>query len=100
MERFIGTFTRSVQLFFNIFTYGIEVFVIPWDQLSYPCVVNVCRLGLVQLYDTHLCRSENTEPDRTGISGGVRKAGSHWARGPGYRVDAKHLPAELMQEMC
>ena len=54
MERFIGTDTASVELFFNIFTSGIEIFVIPWDQLLYPCVVAVCRLGLEPLCDTHL----------------------------------------------
>ena len=30
-------------------------FVIPWDQLLYPCVVEVCRLGLEPLCDTHHC---------------------------------------------
>ena len=35
---------------FNIFTFGIETFVIPWDQFLYPCVVEVCRLGLEPLY--------------------------------------------------
>ena len=54
MERFIGTDTASVELFFNIFTPGIETSVIAWDQLSYPCVVEVCRLRLKPLYDTHL----------------------------------------------
>ena len=39
MERFIGTDTASVELFFNILSYGIEAFAIPWDQLLYPCVV-------------------------------------------------------------
>ena len=33
---FIGTDTASVELFFNIFTSGIEMFVIPWDQILYP----------------------------------------------------------------
>ena len=54
MERFIGTDTASVELFFNIFTSGIETFVIPWDQRLYPYVVKVCRLGLEPLCDTHL----------------------------------------------
>ena len=53
-ERFIVTDTASVELFFNIFTSGIETFVIPWDQLVYPCVVEVCRLGLEPLCDTHI----------------------------------------------
>ena len=44
MERFIGTDTASVELFFNIFTSGIETFVIPRDQLSYPCAVEVFAL--------------------------------------------------------
>ena len=45
--------TASVELFFNIFTSGIETFAIPWDQLLYPCVVEVCRLELEPLCDTH-----------------------------------------------
>ena len=36
MERLIGTDTASVDLFLNIFTSRIEVFVIPWDQPLYP----------------------------------------------------------------
>ena len=54
IERFIGTDTASVVLFFNLFTSGIETFVIPWDQLLYSCVVEVCRLKLPSLCDTHL----------------------------------------------
>ena len=54
MDRFIAIDTVSVELFFNIFTSGIETFVIPWDQLLYPCVVEVCRQGLEPLCDTHL----------------------------------------------
>ena len=54
MKRFIGADTASVELFFNKFTTGIKTFVIPWDQLLYPCVVEVCRLGLEPLYHTHL----------------------------------------------
>ena len=54
IERFIGADTASVKQFFNIFTSGIETFVISWDQLLYPCDVEVCRLGLEQLCDTHL----------------------------------------------
>ena len=46
---FIGRDTASVELFFNILTSGIETFVIPWEQLLYPCVVEVCRLGLEPL---------------------------------------------------
>ena len=30
-ETFIGTDTASVELFYNIFTSGIETFIIPWD---------------------------------------------------------------------
>jgi hypothetical protein len=33
MEIFIATDTAIVQQFFNIFTTGIETFVIPWDQI-------------------------------------------------------------------
>ena len=54
MERFIGTDTASVELFFNIFTSGIKTFAILSDKLLYPCVVEVCRLGLEPLCDTHL----------------------------------------------
>ena len=78
MERFYGTDTASVELFFNVFTSGIETFVIPWDQFLYSFVVEVCRLGLKPLCDTqlHLCHSENADVHRTGISWGVRKDGS------------------------
>ena len=54
MERFIGTDTASVELYFNIFTFGIETYVIPGNQRLYHCVVEVCRLGLEPLCDTHL----------------------------------------------
>ena len=54
MERFIVTDTASIELFFNIFISGIEAFIIPWDQLLYPCVVAVYRLGLELLCNTHL----------------------------------------------
>ena len=46
MEIFIGTDTASVELFFNIFTSGIDTFAISYDQLFYPCVVEVCSLGI------------------------------------------------------
>ena len=74
MGRFIGRVTANVELFSNIFTSGIETFVIPWDQHLYPCVVEVCRLRLESLCDI-LCQSENSDADRTGISSGVRKYG-------------------------
>ena len=55
MKRFIGTDTASIELFFNIFTSGIDTFVIPWDLLLFPCLVEVCRLGLEPLRDiSHL----------------------------------------------
>ena len=54
MERLIGTDTASIELFFNIFISGTETFVIPWNQHLYLCVVEVCRLGLEPLCDTHL----------------------------------------------
>ena len=54
MKRFIGTDTASVELISNILISGIETFVIPWDHLLYPCVVEVCHLGLEPLCDTHL----------------------------------------------
>ena len=76
MEIIIRTDRASVELFFNIFTTGNERVVIPWDQLLYPCVIDVCRLGLEPLSDTHLlCHSENAGTDRRGISWGVRKDG-------------------------
>ena len=31
IERFIGIDIASVELFFNIFIPGFEIFVIPWD---------------------------------------------------------------------
>ena len=58
IERFIGTDTASVELFFNIFISGTETFVIPWNQILYPCEVAVCRLGLEPLCDTHLVSRE------------------------------------------
>ena len=51
MERFIGTDTLSVEKFFSS---EIETVVIPWDQLLYPCVVEVCHLGLEPLCVTNL----------------------------------------------
>ena len=66
----------NVDLYFNKFNYGIETFVIPWNQLSYPCVVEICRLRLescVTLISS--CQPENADADRTGIFSGVRKDG-------------------------
>ena len=54
MERFIETARATVQLFFNIFASGIKTFIIPLDQLLYSRVLEVCRLGLEPLCDTHL----------------------------------------------
>ena len=54
MERLIGKHTASVELFFNIFTSEIETIVLPCDQLLYPVTLEVCRLGLEPLCDTHL----------------------------------------------
>ena len=54
MERFIGTDTAGVDLFFNIFTSGIETFVIQWDQFLYPCVVEVFCLELEPMCNTDL----------------------------------------------
>ena len=50
MEKFIGADTTTVELFFNIFTSGIETFVIPWDHRLYPCVVEVCHLGRIETF--------------------------------------------------
>ena len=75
-ERFIGTDT-GFELFFNIFTSGIETFVMPWDQVLYSCVVEVCRLGLESVCHT-LCYSENADTDQTGISSGVSKDGPQY----------------------
>ena len=48
-----------------------------------------------------LCYSETlTLTGQEFLEGGVRKDWKHWARGPGYRVDIKHLPAELLRKMC
>ena len=57
MKILIGSGTASTEVFFNIFTSGIETFVIPWDQRLYPCIVEVCHLGLEPLCDTHLHHS-------------------------------------------
>ena len=64
MERFMREDTASCELFFNIFTSGVDTTVIPWDQRLYCSVVEVCRLGLETMCDT-LCQSENTHADRT-----------------------------------
>ena len=45
MDRFIETDTESIEIFFNIFIYGIEILAIPWDQLL-SCVVEVCRVKI------------------------------------------------------
>ena len=86
MERFNLRNTTSVELFFSLLTSGIEI--MPWDQLLYPCVVEICRLGLEPLCDTHLrlCHSENADADQIGISRGVRNVGNHGMRSTGYRV--------------
>ena len=44
MERFTGTDTASVELFFIIFTSGIETFVIPWDQLLYLLLTMLAQM--------------------------------------------------------
>ena len=54
MERFIGTDKASIELFFKIFTSGTEKFVISYDQLLHPCVVEICCLGMEPLCDIHL----------------------------------------------
>ena len=54
MGRFIGRDTASVELFSNMFTSEIETFVLPWDQLLYLFVLEVCILGLIPLCDSHL----------------------------------------------
>ena len=53
MQKFIGTDSARVELFFSIFTSGIETFVIQWDLLLYTCVVQVCRPKLELLCDTY-----------------------------------------------
>ncbi|GFV38919.1 hypothetical protein TNCV_192871 [Trichonephila clavipes] len=40
----MATSTAIFQLFFNIATTRIETFVVSWDQLLYPSVVELCRL--------------------------------------------------------
>ena len=54
MDTLIGADSPSIELFFNIFIYGIETSVIPWDKLLYPCIVEVCHLALEPHGDTHL----------------------------------------------
>ena len=44
MERFIGTDTASVELFFHIFISGIETSVIPWDQHYYPKLAALAQM--------------------------------------------------------
>jgi hypothetical protein len=64
MEIFIATDTASVQPFFNMFTTGIETFVIPWDQLLNTCVVTnagelpvyVAVIALMYLISCFWCR--------------------------------------------
>ena len=46
METFIGTDTASIELLFSILTSGTETSVVPWDQLLYACIVDVCRLRM------------------------------------------------------
>ena len=60
MERFIGTDTASVDVIFNIFTSGIEIYVISWDLLLYHCVEEVCRLGLEPVCPRTPCTSLST----------------------------------------
>ena len=60
IERFPGTDTASFEIFFNIFSSGIETFVIPWDQRLYPYVVKICRLGLKPLYVTFISYLESS----------------------------------------
>ena len=103
MERFIGTDTASVELFFNIFTYGNNIFVTPWDKLLYPCVLEVCRLGLEPLCDTHLHLSVIlktlmlTGQEFLEVKDNMEITG-HEVRTIGWMI--KHLPPELLQEMC
>ena len=59
---------------FNMFTYGIETFVILWDQLLYPCVAEVCRLGLEPLWHSSVILKP-LKFNQTGISWGLRKDG-------------------------
>ena len=51
--RYIGTDRANVELFFNILTAWTESFFIPWDQLLYPCDVQMCHLWLQPLSHTH-----------------------------------------------
>ena len=56
MKSFMGPDTASVELFFDIFTSGIETFVILWDKHLHPCVLEVSCLGLESRV-TYLCLS-------------------------------------------
>ena len=53
METFIGTDRASVELLFNIFTSGIETFVIPWNKFLYPVSCNSAAWDWNHC-DTHL----------------------------------------------
>ncbi|KAJ4448469.1 hypothetical protein ANN_10485 [Periplaneta americana] len=46
-------FIQQLLSYFSTST-GIEIFVIPWDQLLYPCVVEVCRLGSETVRESRL----------------------------------------------
>ena len=103
MERFIGI-DKSVELFFNIFISETETFVIPWDQLLYPCIKEVCHLGLEPLCCTHLHLSVILKMlaliGREFLEVKEKmKITEREARAIGWIV-FKHLPAELLQEMC
>ena len=64
--------------------------------------VSVCHLGLESLWHSSLplCYSKNNDADWTGISWGVRKAGNHWARGPGYRLNDDWAPQPYSCRRC
>ena len=103
MERFIRTDTASVELFFTIFISGIEIFVIPWDQLLYPVSQksapwnwnygdNHLRLIAIPKTLTLSGQAFLEVEEKMGITGREM-----WAIG---WMMIKHLPAGLLQEMC
>ena len=76
---------------------------LPVWTIFVSCIVEICRLELEPLWHSSptLCHSGNAEADRTGISWGVRKMEitESEVRTIGWMM-IKHLPAELLQEMC
>ena len=103
MERFIGTDTASVELFFNLLnSWNWDIFHTVGPNFV-SCVAEVCRLGLESLWHSSppLCHSEDADADRKKFLEAYEKmeiTGSE-VLAKGWMM-IKHLPAELLQEMC